>query len=226
MGHAKRKPADEREEDAARMREWLPPGATVYTSCDHVSRSGMHRRINVHAIVGGEMMWLTGYAANVVGFTRDKKHDGLRIGGCGMDMGFHVVSTLSRVLYPDGFGCIGEGCPSNDHANGDRDYTPHAEAKARRCKNHPPQHPAVGPDGVKECAACQRTGGTAAYVPRFNRNTWSAFWLCTACAPKWDEEKPWLSDTPAECRTCDGSGRLPAGHWHRSGDYALRHRWL
>lgn len=23
------------------------------------------------------------------------------------------------------FECIGHGCPSNDHCNGDRDYTPH-----------------------------------------------------------------------------------------------------
>jgi hypothetical protein len=50
-------------------------------------------------------------------------------------MGFHLAYTLSRVIYPDGFGCIGKpndaarrwsgACPSNDHSNGDRDYTPH-----------------------------------------------------------------------------------------------------
>jgi hypothetical protein len=42
-----------------------------------------------------------------------------------MDMGFHLVYTLSYALYPQGFGCVGERCPSNDHSNGDRDYTPH-----------------------------------------------------------------------------------------------------
>jgi hypothetical protein len=42
-----------------------------------------------------------------------------------MDMGFALVHELSGRLYPDGFGCLGERCPSNDHRNGDRDYTPH-----------------------------------------------------------------------------------------------------
>lgn len=42
-----------------------------------------------------------------------------------MDMGFWAVYQLSYGLFKGGFGCIGEGCPSNDHSNGDRDYTPH-----------------------------------------------------------------------------------------------------
>jgi len=35
-----------------------------------------------------------------------------------MDMGFHLVYSLSRALYPDGFACVGDYCPSNDHSNG------------------------------------------------------------------------------------------------------------
>lgn len=55
------------------------------------------------------------------------KGDALVVNGCGMDMGFHVVYELGYTLYGrDGFICIGERCPSNDHSNGDRDYTPHA----------------------------------------------------------------------------------------------------
>jgi hypothetical protein len=42
-----------------------------------------------------------------------------------MDMGFALVHVLSYRLYPNGYGCIGEGCPSADHNNGDRDFTPH-----------------------------------------------------------------------------------------------------
>lgn len=52
-------------------------------------------------------------------------HDAVKMGGAGMDMGFALVHSLSYALFPDGFGCIGDGCPSNDHSNGDRDYTPH-----------------------------------------------------------------------------------------------------
>ena len=40
-------------------------------------------------------------------------------------MGFAVIYELSQALFPKGFECIGEKCPSNDHSNGDRDYTPH-----------------------------------------------------------------------------------------------------
>jgi hypothetical protein len=40
------------------------------------------------------------------------------MGGAGMDMGFALVYNLSRSLYPNGFDCIGESCPSNDHVNG------------------------------------------------------------------------------------------------------------
>ena len=75
---------------------------------------------------GSPRVWAYGWnAAKALGYTMDRDREGLRVSGCGMDMGFHVVYSLSRVLYPDGFECIGEGCPSNDHSNGDRDYTPH-----------------------------------------------------------------------------------------------------
>ena len=49
--------------------------------------------------------------------------DGLKVSGAGMDMGFWLVYTLSRALWPDGYACIGEGCPANDHSNGLREYT-------------------------------------------------------------------------------------------------------
>jgi hypothetical protein len=44
-----------------------------------------------------------------------------------MDMGFHMVHTLELVLYPTGFGCIGEDCRSSAHFNGERDRTPHGQ---------------------------------------------------------------------------------------------------
>lgn len=128
----------------ARLRQLCPPGTTVWTSVKHVSRSGMSRLINAHVIVDNEPQWISGYIARAGLFTFDKPREALRVGGCGMDMGFHVVYTLSQALYPAGFGCIGDGdtttnhprdgrqylrCPSNDHVNGDRDYTPDASAQ-------------------------------------------------------------------------------------------------
>lgn len=130
------KKIDAQKQDALEyLLKMLPPGSTAYTVQRHLSRSGMHRLIDVYAIQDGEPQWLTGYVARVTGFKLDKEREALRVGGCGMDMGFHVVYELSHRLYPKGFGCIGREesyrwhCPSNDHANGDRDYTPHGVCK-------------------------------------------------------------------------------------------------
>lgn len=116
----------EREEARDRLREMLNPGDTVYTVLRHVSRSGMSREITMHVIEDGEPWWISGYAARAAG-NRLGPRDGVVVSGCGMDMGFALVYELSRALYPDGFGCIGKGCPANDHVNpGDRrdDYSP------------------------------------------------------------------------------------------------------
>jgi hypothetical protein len=58
----------------------------------------MQRRIDLHAIVNGTMVYLSGFAAIVTG---DKLHHsgGIVVNGCGMDMGFHLVSVLSWSLY-------------------------------------------------------------------------------------------------------------------------------
>ena len=50
------------------------------------------------------------------------KHYGIKVSGCGMDKGFHLVYNLGRTLFPDGVPCCGAKCRSNDHSNGDRDY--------------------------------------------------------------------------------------------------------
>src|SRR3990167_3072685 len=119
--------AKERESAIEYLLEILKPGDTVYTVLRNVSRSGMQRAINVYAIKDGEPRWIAYRVAQATGFTYGERYECLSVGGCGMDMGFHVVSTLSAVLYPDGFGCIGEKCPSSDHSNGDRDYTSHSD---------------------------------------------------------------------------------------------------
>lgn len=115
-------------EALANLRNWFPAGSTVYTILRHVSASGMSREIGVLANLGAGDFRHPNYAVAVaLGLTLGKR-DGVKIGGCGMDMGFHIAYELSHKLYPQGFGCCGfERCPSNDHSNGDRDYTPHSE---------------------------------------------------------------------------------------------------
>lgn len=118
-----------RDQARAQLREVLPPGATAYTILRHVSRSGMMRRISVVAMRDGEPCDVTYLVSVATGIARNRDGDALAVGGCGMDMGFHVVYELSYALYGAGFGCTGERCPSNDHSNGDRGHTPHSEAR-------------------------------------------------------------------------------------------------
>ena len=98
----------EREEALAKLRELCPPGTTVYTKLNHVSRSGMSRSITPFLIVDGEPRYIACSVAVIFAQSRDK-YDGLKIDGCGMDMGFALVYRLSFLLYPEGFGIEGKG---------------------------------------------------------------------------------------------------------------------
>ncbi len=102
------------EESLKQLREWIKPGDTVHTILRHVSRSGMQRTIGlVIAKKDGTMIHPNWHVANVTGYSLDPKREGLKIGGCGMDMGFALVYDLSRRLFPDGFGIEGEGPRGN-----------------------------------------------------------------------------------------------------------------
>ena len=107
------------------LRETLKPGDTVYTVLRNCSRSGMTRSIDAYVIEDNNPRWISRFVANATGLNFDERREAVKMGGCGMDMGFALVYELSYTLYPDGFECIGDGCPSNDHSNGDRDYAPH-----------------------------------------------------------------------------------------------------
>lgn len=108
------------------LKRMLKPGDTIYTVLRSVSRSGMSRKIDLYFFdTEGNKHYLSGYAANACEWNRDDQ-GAIKVGGCGMDMGFHLVYTLGRVMYREGYECAGDKlCCSNDHFNGDRDYTPH-----------------------------------------------------------------------------------------------------
>ena len=106
-----------RDEAIEELREILKPGDTVHTILRHVSRSGMQRSISC-VIQGDEGPYEIDYLvrrASVLKF--DRANGGLKIGGCGMDMGFAIVYNLSRTLFQGHFPCAGKNCPSNDHSN-------------------------------------------------------------------------------------------------------------
>lgn len=101
----------------ASLRETLKPGDTVYTVLRGVSRSGMSRNIDLYVMEGNTPRCISRSAAKAIGETFNPKFECIRVSRCGMDMGFHLVYNLSRVLFREGFKCIGKDCPANDHVN-------------------------------------------------------------------------------------------------------------
>ena len=73
----------------------------IYTILRHVSASGMTRFMDLYVMVDNEPRRITWSAAKIMGWTYDTKREALKVGGCGMDLGFHTVYTLSRYLYRD-----------------------------------------------------------------------------------------------------------------------------
>lgn len=108
-------------ESLARLRKLCPPGTTVYCTLRHVSRSGMLREISLHVVRKGQITSLSWDAARVLGYPlKDGAHWALRVGGCGMDMGFHVVHSLSYRIH----GHDNKGDDANEAGVAGRPFTP------------------------------------------------------------------------------------------------------
>ena len=78
---------------------------TVYTTLRNVSSNGMTRHIKVFTVSKNpytkkqEIVNITWYVGKILDYRISEKTDSLIVGGCGMDMGFHVVYSLSSELY-------------------------------------------------------------------------------------------------------------------------------
>ncbi len=88
------------------LRVYLKPkrgeSTTIYTMLRHVSASGMSRRISAFYVnrKTGELISLDWYIERILGWKRSDK-GGIIVGGCGMDMGFHLIYSLSSAIYHD-----------------------------------------------------------------------------------------------------------------------------
>lgn len=239
----------ERAEAIERLREWIKPGDTVYTILDHVSASGMSRDIRVvipQADADGKIDFIhPNHAIQVaLGLPRAKHGDGVRVGGCGMDMGFHLVYELSHALYGrDGYQCLGKGkCPSPYHSN----YRSRVRCEGVETTD------ARGGVGRSHCHICKIYKDPAAELPTWRQHRETAFHATPAMieAIDWTRQHPDLDeaielpyvyravvfDGDGEnlriCPTCEGRGDFPNPEGperfdlvHTDG-YAVRHRWL
>jgi len=153
------------------LRGMLEPGDTIYTVLRHTSRSGMYRAIDLYLLHDDDRTWLSRLAATATGIRFDERYEAMGTSGCGMDMGFSLVYDLAAALYPEGFDCIGEGCPANDHNN----------------------------------AYLREKAGT-----------------CIVCGGNRPVPSPYIRGRHLVC-----SQACVSGQWvHKSGGYALRHKWL
>lgn len=96
-----RKVTNEMKQEAiTSLRQLLPPGSTVYVANVHTSRSGMMRTLKCYIVEGGRIRWLSCYwIGAALGYSVDHEREGVKVSGCGMDMGFHLVNSLSYALH-------------------------------------------------------------------------------------------------------------------------------
>lgn len=88
--------------EAAKAQDEKP---VFYTILRSVSRSGMSRTISVHYVErkSGELRQLNYACAVLLGLAMDRSNDGVKIKGCGMDMGFALVYDLAEKACKDGY---------------------------------------------------------------------------------------------------------------------------
>jgi hypothetical protein len=83
---------------------YINEGDTIYTVLRSVAPSGMSRTMSLKVATDkGVIQDLTYYASIVLDYPLVEVNGSraIRVGGCGMDMGFHVVYSLARVLFRD-----------------------------------------------------------------------------------------------------------------------------
>lgn len=93
-----------RDQVRAMLLESIRPGQDVYCVLRHVSRSGMYRVISLLVTLPDGSLWDISQAAISLGVGEQPRGraQGIGVGGCGMDMGFHLVYQLGYALWPDG----------------------------------------------------------------------------------------------------------------------------
>jgi len=82
---------------------FVTEGDTIYTVLRSVAPSGMSRTMSLKVAKNGKILDLTYYASVVLDYPLVEVNGSraIRVGGCGMDMGFHAVYSLARVLFRD-----------------------------------------------------------------------------------------------------------------------------
>jgi len=91
------------------LKELVQSGDTLHCQLDKVSRSGMTRHIRVRQLLPKknsdrevDTMDISYLIAQILGYKLTTTGS-LKVRGAGMDMGFHVIYSISSVLFGDGY---------------------------------------------------------------------------------------------------------------------------
>lgn len=90
------------------LQEWgVVDGTTIYAKVVRVSASGMSRQVRLYFSKDGKIIDITYWSAKALGwsYAGDGYREGVRVSGCGMDMLFHTVYSLS---YAMGYGSMNQ----------------------------------------------------------------------------------------------------------------------
>ena len=90
-----------KKEALMRLKEVLKKGDTLHTQLMHVSQSGMTRHIKVRQLKDSKALDWTTLVSTALDWRASEKTRGIVVGGCGMDMGFHLIYTLTMKLFED-----------------------------------------------------------------------------------------------------------------------------
>ena len=85
------------------LKEYLKKDMTIHSIIRSVSNSGMTRNISFKITDKDNILDLSYHIAKVLEYPFNDKYHAIKVSGCGMDMAYHVVHTLSRVLFDDGY---------------------------------------------------------------------------------------------------------------------------
>lgn len=79
----------------------LEKGDTIYYNVTHVARSGMSRNIKFYFVdTDRRPKNITWLMSEVLGY-KQRPDTSINVRGCGMDMGFKVISDLADALFAD-----------------------------------------------------------------------------------------------------------------------------
>ena len=99
-GLTKKEKKQASEEAKIFLKKNIKENEVIYYVVTHVSQSGMHRHIKFFYYDGERNYNLSGYFSDLLDY-KWIENGSIGVGGCGMDMGFHVISQVASTLFDD-----------------------------------------------------------------------------------------------------------------------------